>query len=239
MIRVGIIGFGFMGQTHWRCYENLGERARVVAVADRDPRRARGDISGTWGNLGEGSSQVDFSQVRGFADWRELIADSSVDVVDICVPTPEHAEVAVAALAAGKHVLCEKPLARTLCQAQAIADAAKNSQGFFMPAMCMRFWPAWAWLKNAIADRRFGRVLGASFLRQGAAPPGWYGNSEMSGGALLDLHVHDTEPIRAATITSALNIYMMRYRWSSPTVDGRLPIRTRFGCVTRLPSNRM
>src|SRR5262245_39412856 len=129
MIRVGLVGFGFMGQTHWRCYAKLADRARVVAVADIDPRRARGDITGTWGNLGDGPQEVDFSGVRGTTDWRELVAMSDVDMVDVCVPTPYHPEVAIAALAAGKHVLCEKPLARTAAAAQSIAEAANSSRG--------------------------------------------------------------------------------------------------------------
>ncbi len=117
MIGVGIIGFGFMGQTHWRCYSQLSDRARVVAVADLDPRRARGDITGTWGNLGDGPQQVDFSRIAGTTDWRALIARDDVDIVDVCVPTVDHVEIAVAALTAGKHVLCEKPLARTAREA--------------------------------------------------------------------------------------------------------------------------
>lgn len=193
MIRVGIVGFGFMGQTHWRCYGQMADRAKVVAVADFDPRRARGDIAGTWGNLGEGAQSVDFTDVVGTTDWRELIARDDVDVVDVCVPTPSHPEIAIEALAAGKHVLCEKPLARTVKAAESIAVAAKAARGFMMPAMCIRFWPQWAWLKQAIDDRRYGCVLGATFLRQGSGPPGWYRNGEMSGGALLDLHIHDTD----------------------------------------------
>ena len=193
MIRVGIIGFGFMGQTHWRCYSKLCDEARVVAIADQNPSRAKGDVSGTWGNLGDGAESVDFSAVATTTDWRELISMGNVDAVDVCVPTPYHVEVVEAALSAGKYVLCEKPLARTLRDAQVIARAAESAKTFLMPAMCMRFWPEWAWLKAAISDNRYGRVLGASFLRQGTAPPGWYRNGEMSGGALLDLHIHDTD----------------------------------------------
>jgi len=193
MIGVGIIGFGFMGQTHWRCFEHLRDQARVVAVADPDPRRARGDTTNSWGNIGDGPRQVDFSHVVGITNWRELITRDDIDVVDVCAPTPEHEEIVLAALAAGKHVLCEKPLARTARAAQRIANAATTARGFMMPAMCMRFWPQWAWLKQAIDDRRYGRVLGATFLRQGSVPPGWYRNGEMSGGALLDLHIHDTD----------------------------------------------
>ena len=193
MVRVGIIGFGFMGQTHWRCYEKLKDTAKVVAVADIDPRRAKGDLTGTWGNIGGGLQQADFSGVTGTTDYRQLITRSDVDVIDICVPTPLHAEVATAALATGKHVLCEKPLARTLDQAQAITRAAAGAKGFFMPAMCMRFWPEWAWLKQAITEKRYGKVKGASFLRHGTTPPGWYAKGEESGGAILDLHIHDTD----------------------------------------------
>jgi predicted dehydrogenase len=171
----------------------MQERATVVAVADESIARAKGDISGSWGNLGDGPQKVDFSKVAGTTSWRELIAMSDVDVVDICVPTPFHLEIVEAALAAGKHVLCEKPMARTSADAEAMVRAASKAQTFFMPAMCMRFWPEWAWLKEAIASNRYGRVLSASFLRQGTMPPGWYKNGAISGGALLDLHIHDTD----------------------------------------------
>lgn len=193
MVRIGIIGFGFMGQTHFRCYGALENAARVIAVADENTRRAHGDISDTWGNLSGTAPQVDFSSIVSTTNWRDLIALQDVDAVDVCVPTPQHPEIVKAALAAGKHVLCEKPLARNLESAQEIARAAAEVPAFLMPAMCMRFWPEWAWLKEAIADQRFGKVLGASFLRQGTLPPGWYRNGEMSGGALLDLHIHDTD----------------------------------------------
>src|SRR6476660_4713564 len=141
MIRVGIIGFGFMGQTHWSCYSKLRDNARVVAIADQNPSRAKGDVSGTWGNLGDGAERVDVSNVATTTNWRELISMGNVDAVDICVPTPYHVEVVEAALSAGKYVLCEKPLARTLLDAQAIARVAAGAKAFLMPAMCMRFWP--------------------------------------------------------------------------------------------------
>lgn len=193
MVRVGIIGFGFMGQTHWRCYSKLQDRARVVAVADENVGRAKGDISGTWGNIGDGAHQVDFSTIATTTNWRELIAMSDVDAVDICVPTPFHLEIVEAALGAGKHVLCEKPMARTLADAETMARAAATSRAFLMPAMCMRFWPEWAWLKETIDSGRYGRVLSASFLRQATMPPGWFKNGAWSGGGLMDLHIHDSD----------------------------------------------
>lgn len=193
MIRVGIIGLGFMGRMHYGAYEQLPE-ARVVAVSDENPRRAAGDLSDGWGNVpGADVLQLPMDRIRGTTDWRELIGWDDVDVVDICLPTPMHVEAATAALATGKHVLCEKPLARTVEDARKIAAAAAAASGSFMPAMCMRFWGEWEWLKRAVAERRYGRVLSAAFRRVGTTPGGWFRDGALSGGAILDLHVHDVD----------------------------------------------
>jgi predicted dehydrogenase len=194
MIRIGIIGLGFMGRTHYGIYGKNPE-TQVVAISDIDPKRARGDLSGGWGNIVTGSSpdQLPMDRIKGTAHWRELIAMSDVDVIDVCLPTPAHVEVVPAALATGKHVICEKPLARTSADARVIATAAARTKGLFMPAMCMRFWPEWEWLKRAVVEGHYGRVLAATFRRVGSYPKGWYMNGLSSGGALLDLHIHDTD----------------------------------------------
>ena len=194
MIRIGIIGLGFMGKTHYGVYEKNPE-AQVVAIADADPKRAAGDLSGGWGNVETGatSDHLPMDRIRGTTDWRELLAMPEVDVVDICLPTPTHVELATAALATGKHVVCEKPLALTSGDARVIAEAAARAKGFFMPAMCMRFWPEWEWIKRAVAEGHYGRVQSATFRRVATYPVGWFMNGKMSGGALIDLHVHDTD----------------------------------------------
>lgn len=194
MIRVGIIGLGFMGRMHYKVYSQLAE-AQVVMVADADPKRAAGDLSGGWGgNLGEGgTSQLPMEKIRGTTDWREIISSPDVDVVDVCLPTPFHVEPATVALAAGKNVLCEKPMARTLAQARQIAAAADGARGIFMPAMCMRFWAEWEWLKRAVVEGHYGKVKSATFHRLGVCPAGWFTDGKISGGALLDLHVHDVD----------------------------------------------
>jgi predicted dehydrogenase len=117
--------------------------------------------------------------------------------VDICAPTPLHAEQAIAALAAGKHVLCEKPLARTSAAAREILEATESSSGFLMPAMCMRFWPGWSWLKRVVEEKTYGKIFAANFRRL-SEMPGWsqqgtYGGDADPGGALFDLHIHDTD----------------------------------------------
>ena len=127
-------------------------------------------------------------------DYRELLDDPDIDLIDICVPTFLHKDIAIAALEAGKHVVCEKPMARTSEEAREMVEAAEKAPGFLMPALCIRIWPEWAWLKRAIESNDYGRVLGARFRRV-AEPPGWdnYMNGDKSGGALLDLHIHDSD----------------------------------------------
>jgi len=192
MTRVGIIGLGFMGRMHIAAYDKV-PNAKLVAIADQNPTRAAGDFSGAWGNIAGAVEKLDMTGIMGTTDLQTLIHNSSVDLVDICVPTPSHEALAVAALAAGKHVLCEKPLALNSTSAGRIADAAGSARGLFMPAMCIRFWPQWAWLKQAVDDRRYGAVVGATFRRVASMPPGWFSNGAQSGGALLDLHIHDTD----------------------------------------------
>jgi len=136
---------------------------------------------------------------RFHENWEDLIADPEVDLVDICVPTGDHVKISLAALAAGKHVICEKPMARTSAECRRIVEAAAKSSGFFMPAMCVRFWPGWDWLKQVIDSGTYGQVLAARFRRV-SPPPGWsrgnYFKGGESGGALFDLHIHDTDFIQ-------------------------------------------
>ena len=193
-MKIGIVGFGFMGRAHLEQYQTI-PGARVVAVAARH-LKSLADSSGAYSNIeGVGQGRLDTSGVRLAADWRELLAMKDVDVVDVCSPTPTHLEIVTAALKAGKHVLCEKPVGRTLKETQQIAVAGAKAKGLFMPAMVMRFWPEWVWLKQVIEKGRYGRVLSASFQRLSPLPPKtrWTRDGKASGGALLDLHIHDTD----------------------------------------------
>lgn len=193
MINVGIIGMGMMGRTHFEAYQQL-PNVRVRAICDNKLTRAQGDLTGTQHNvLKDGVDQINMAGIAGTTDWRAVIAMSDVDAIDICVRTTGHLEIALAAIAVGKHVLCEKPLARTSTDGQAIVDAARQAKTVFMPAMCLRFWPEWVWAKQAVAGGRFGRALSATFQRLAAMPVGWYSDGAQSGGALFDLHIHDVD----------------------------------------------
>ena len=190
-----------MGTTHWGVYKGIGS-ARVAAIADVDAKKRKGDISSVVGNIGGGdnSKPVDLSDVKVYEDAMELIADPGVDVVDICVPTPGHAEIVCAALAAGKHVFCEKPLCRDAAQLKRIVAAARKAKGFFNVGLCVRAWPEYRHAMEYYRSGKAGKVRSATFKRispsvDGNAWRNWYMDGAMSGGALLDLHVHDADEV--------------------------------------------
>ncbi len=193
MIRVGVIGMGMMGATHLDAYGRI-DGAKVVAVADRLEERRSGRRTVAGNVDGQSQGGVDFSSFRQYDEGLKLIADPEVDLIDICLPTPLHAEYAIAALRAGRHVLVEKPFARDSRQGAELLAAAQAAPGLLMCAMCMRFWPAWAWLKRQIDAQPYGRTLAAHFRRVTSHPGGpFYGEGQACGGAILDLHVHDTD----------------------------------------------
>jgi predicted dehydrogenase len=194
-VNVAIVGLGFMGLTHIKSYQQL-PGARIVAVCDAVRLPVNGVLAGVSGNI-TGSDAIDLGKsIQTYSKLEDLLADGEAELVDLCVPTPLHVPQTIAALQAGKHVLCEKPLARTSALSREIVSAAKSAKGFFMPAMCMRFWPGWAWLKELVVQNTYGKILTARFRRV-SAPPGWSRDSYFkggdSGGALLDLHIHDTD----------------------------------------------
>ena len=196
MINVAVVGLGFMGVTHIKAYRTL-PNVRIAAICDAARLPVDGDLSNSIGNIGAVEPlKLDMSQVKATKHYQDLLGDSSIDLIDICAPTPAHPKLAIAALQAGKHVVCEKPMARTAALAREIELAAKTAKGYFMPAMCIRFWPEYAWVKKAIDEGKFGKVLAARFRRVGE-PPAWghdhFLDGSKSGGAILDLHIHDTD----------------------------------------------
>ncbi len=194
-VNVAVVGLGFMGVTHIKSYLQI-PWARLVAVCDAVRLPVDGVLPGVSGNI-TGSDAIPLGkEVKVYRQIEELLANPEVELVDLCVPTPLHPAQSLAALQAGKHVICEKPLARTSALAREIAVAAVAAKGYFMPAMCLRFWPEWVWVKRALEKNSYGKPLAARFRRV-SEPPGWsrstYFKGDESGGALLDMHIHDTD----------------------------------------------
>ena len=195
-VNVAVVGLGFMGVTHLRAYL-ANPQARVVAVCDAMRVPVNGVLAGVSGNITKSDDINLGSEVKVYRTSEDLFADADVELVDLCTPTPLHAAQVIGALNAGKHVMCEKPLARTSAEAREILAVAAKSPGILMPAMCMRFWPGWSWLKQAVTEETYGKVLAARFRRDSAMPAwsqqGTYSGGQDLGGALLDLHIHDTD----------------------------------------------
>jgi predicted dehydrogenase len=195
LVNVAVVGLGFMGVTHLKAYQRT-PGARIAAVCDSVRLPVNGVLAGVTGNI-TGSGDLDLGRdIKVYRALAEVLADAEIDLVDLCVPTSLHPEQSIAALRAGKHVLCEKPMALTSVAAREVVQATRNAKGFFMPAMCMRFWPGWAWLKGVLAANTYGKVLAARFRRLSEAPAwgkGTYAQGTGHGGALFDLHIHDTD----------------------------------------------
>ena len=192
-LKVGVIGLGSMGSTHLDIYAQLSN-VEVIAIADSIQSRLDGSSKAEGNISGQAQGGVMSIDTKKYLDGMDLINDPEIELVDVCVGTDLHFIFVEAALAKGKHVLVEKPLARTYEEAKKIVQLAKNSSSNIMSAMCLRYWPAWVWLKETIESEEYGKCLSLNCKRQTSFPGGsFYSNHEECGGALLDLHVHDTD----------------------------------------------
>ena len=191
-VKIGIVGLGFMGTTHWGIYKGL-KNAKIVALADVDARKRKGDVSAVVGNIGGGdnSKPLDLTGVKVYDCALALVKDPDVDVVDICVPTPDHADLVCAALAAGKHVFCEKPLCRDAAQMKRIVAAAKKAKTFFNVGLCVRAWPEYRHAYEYFKSGNAGKMKSATFKRispsvDGNAWQNWFMDGVRSGGSAND-----------------------------------------------------
>lgn len=208
MIRIGLIGIGFMGMTHFEGSTKLkevdgaGRRAvagtklkggRLTALATRNPKKLSGDWTSIQGNFGPRGGHVDLSKLKTYSDYRELLADPEIDLVDICLPTDRHETVAVEALEAGKHVLVEKPIAIDLKAADRMVRAAEKAGKQLLVAQVLPFFPEFQFAAECIRNGKYGKLRAAHFRRV-IAQPDWsndMGDFHKLGGWGIDLHIHD------------------------------------------------
>ncbi|HEU5152982.1 MAG TPA: Gfo/Idh/MocA family oxidoreductase [Iamia sp.] len=167
--------------------------ARLVAVGSRSPARAEA-FAARHGAARRGASRVG-QEVRAHGSYRALLDDPEVDVVYIATPHPQHHAIALAAIAAGKHVLVEKAFTATLAGAQEVVDAARTTGVFAMEAMWTRFFPAVVRLRELLAAGVIGEVRSVSADLGIAAPvdpANRFYDPALGGGSLLDLGVYVT-----------------------------------------------
>lgn len=187
---IGVIGFGFMGKTHTYGYRNIPlyydpapARLKLVGVADIVPERAQqaAELGG-----------FEF----GTTDWRELIARDDIDVISICSPNSQHAEQLLAAIAAGKHIYCDKPLVVTAEDIDRVERALKDYRGVGQVAMQYHFYPATLRARQLIEEGFPGNIISfrGAYLHSGSVDPhkpmGWKQLKSEGGGVLQDLGSH-------------------------------------------------
>ncbi|MEO1498768.1 MAG: Gfo/Idh/MocA family oxidoreductase [Planctomycetota bacterium] len=197
MLRIGIIGVGFMGMVHYLSYAKL-RGVKVVALCERDPKKRGGDWRGIQGNFGPPGEQMDLAGVAAYEEVDDLLADDTIDAVDITLPPSLHADIACKALRAGKHVFCEKPMAMTLADCDRMRRVAAKADRRLLVGHVLPYFPEYAWALKEAASGKHGRLLGGSFKRV-ISDPAWlsnYWSADHVGGPLLDLHVHDAHLIR-------------------------------------------
>ena len=136
---------------------------------------------------------MDFGQIARYARAEEAFADPTIDAVDLCVPTFLHAPLAQAALAAGKHVLVEKPMGLTGDECDAMISAAYKNRRVLMVAQVIRYWPEYVAARGIVRSGKLGAVRAASLSRKCAVPSWskWMHDPANSGGGVFDLLIHD------------------------------------------------
>jgi predicted dehydrogenase len=193
-VKIGIVGLGFMGATHLKAFSSI-EGVTIAAVSTNNPQALEGDLTQVGGNLGRETGKYDFSNVRKYKNWRELVADPDLDAIDACIPTDLHLPVTLAALDHGKHVLCEKPMGLSVSDCDRMIDAARARSKILMIGQVLRFWPDYKFLEHFVKSGEYGTVKTATFVRRCGVPDWskWLLDRERSGGALLDLLIHDID----------------------------------------------
>ncbi|HSK34736.1 MAG TPA: Gfo/Idh/MocA family oxidoreductase [Propionicimonas sp.] len=192
-INVGMVGYAFMGKAHSHAWStaprffDLPLQVGMAALCGRNAARTQ-----------EAATTFGWASIE--TDWHDLIARDDIDLIDICTPGDSHAEIATAALRAGKHVLCEKPLANTVAQAEEMSAAAAEAaeRGVFaMVGFTNRRVPAMALARKMIAEGRLGKIrqVRASYQQDWIVDPlvplAWWLQKDRAGsGSLGDIGAH-------------------------------------------------
>ena len=195
-VRVAMIGFGGIAKSHKKGYEILaaeGANVRLVAICDIDPGRF---TAGTVTNLGA-EKAANLDGINTYTNVDEMLEKEDFSMVDICIPTYLHCEYAIKMMKAGKHVLSEKPMALNSADCEKMLAAAKEYNRVLMIGQCLRFEPAYLYLKKCVDEGTFGKLKNMRMHRMSSHPmwgfEQWYTKTEKSGGCIMDLHIHDVD----------------------------------------------
>jgi predicted dehydrogenase len=181
MLRVAVLGAGFMGKKHLECYMK-NSRCSVVYVFDKDIAKAE-----------KATASFD---IKATADIGEIL-DCGTDMVDICLPTFLHTEYVITAAKAGKHILCEKPMALDLGECDRIIETLRACDIKYMTAHVVRFTPEYEYIRKVVTSGELGRPIYAAASRTQPAPvwsdANWLNDPRFSLGGVVDFQIHDLD----------------------------------------------
>lgn len=179
MLKIGLIGVGGISGAHIPAWEEM-ENAELVALCDIRPERME-----------------KYSSKRCYTDIDEMLANEELDILDICLPTYLHADVACKAMEKGINVVTEKPISLKEEDVERVYTAAEKNNVKFMVAHVLRFWPEYELLKEIYDSKRYGKLLSGTMIRLGGYPKwswdGWMMDEKRSGLTPFDLHIHDLD----------------------------------------------
>ena len=181
-LKAAVIGTGYMGKIYINILKDMVEEL-VICTTDTETGEK---ISGELG-------------VRLYSDYKTMLSAEKPSFVAVCLPTHLHAEVTVAAIREGANVLCEKPFAASVAEAEEMIRCADEKNLLLMIAHCVRFSKPYAYMKSLLKDKRYGELLSLKVFRESSRPRwsvgGWLDNSSVSGGVIRDLNIHNTDII--------------------------------------------
>lgn len=178
-LKIGLIGAGSISEVHLGGYKNRPD-VEIYAICDKNEERAR-------------KKAEEYGATHVFTDYKDLLALPEIHSVSICTWNNSHAEISIAALDAGKHVLVEKPLCKTVEEALQVEEAVRRSGKILQVGFVRRYGANTELLKQFIDAKELGEIYyaKASCLRRLGNPGGWFSDAERSGGGpLIDLGVH-------------------------------------------------
>ena len=201
MIKVAMIGFGGIAQAvHYPAYIELEKQGKVklVAICDVDEARFNQKME-----INIGGSDVKISEdIKKYTDWKEMLTNEDVDMVDITIPTYLHAPVAIEALKMGCHVLCEKPMSLNYDLCLEMIKTAEECGRKLMIGQCLRFDNYYRYIKNLVTENTYGKVKTGYFRRMSTPPvwgwQNWFMDYDKAQGCITDMHIHDIDFIRYA-----------------------------------------
>jgi predicted dehydrogenase len=221
-MRVGIVGVGFMGVTH---AAGWAETPAKIAGFLADPVSEAATLATKYGG-------------KIYDNLENMLAD--VDVVDICTPTHLHAPMVLQAAAAGKHIICEKPLARTVAEGQAMIAACRKAGVRLFTAHVVRYFPEYALAKASVVNGEIGRPSVLRLSRGSYRPKkpagNWFLDENKSGGILLDLMIHDFDYARwvAGEVESVMARKVGQSRPEAPIDYGLAILTHHSGALTHV-----